>query len=165
MERRLSSCSEPWNCNRRIEAAAEGFHIKLEINFNNWFLKNLSDTEAPYQMLTPENESADEMLASVLAFSMVEEWMNKSELYLRRRDIFQNEHWFSNSLPKNSLHLSLINMYGVYLKHLQVVLLLFTLQYFSYSVGNIVFDNYCRMMINKPDSIKPFLFMTGKSTI
>ena len=66
MERRLSSCSEPWNCNRRIEAAAEGFHIKLEINFNNWFHKNLSDTEAPYQMLTPENESADEMLASVV---------------------------------------------------------------------------------------------------
>ena len=62
-------------------------------------------------------------------------------------------------------HLSLINMYGLYLKHLQVVHLLFTLQYFSYLVGNIVFENYCRMIINKPDSIKPFLFSTGKSTI
>ena len=92
MERRLSSCSEPWNCNRRIEAAAEGFHIKLEINFNNWFHKNLSNTEAPYPILTPANEGADEMFASVLVFSMVEEWMNKSELYLQHETwIF---HWW-----------------------------------------------------------------------
>ena len=73
-------------------ALGELFYVKSEINLNNWFHKNLSNTEAPYPILTPANEGADEMFASVLVFSMVEEWMNKSELYLRRRDIFQNEH-------------------------------------------------------------------------